>query len=80
MERLANRRLMNPSVRGCQGQIRTIHNLYRNEDSQMLNEDWIFRRGDIYVAELDARVGFVQSGTRPVIVLQNNCGNFLRQH
>lgn len=42
----------------------------------MLNEDWIFRRGDIYVAELDARVGFVQSGTRPVIVLQNNCGNF----
>ena len=42
----------------------------------MLNVDWIFRRGDIYVAELDARVGFVQSGTRPVIVLQNNCGNF----
>lgn len=42
----------------------------------MLSEDWIFRRGDIYVAELDARVGFVQSGTRPVIVLQNNCGNF----
>lgn len=42
----------------------------------MLNEDWIFRRGDIYVAELDARVGFVQSGIRPVIVLQNNCGNF----
>ena len=42
----------------------------------MLNDDWIFRRGDIYVAELDARVGFVQSGTRPVIVLQNNCGNF----
>ena len=28
------------------------------------------------MAELDAKIGFVQSGTRPVIVLQNNCGNF----
>ncbi len=42
----------------------------------MFNEDWIFRRGDIYLAELEPKIGFVQSGTRPVIVLQNNCGNF----
>lgn len=42
----------------------------------MLKEDWIFRRGDIYLVELEPRIGFVQSGTRPVIVLQNNCGNF----
>lgn len=42
----------------------------------MLNEDWIYRRGDIYVAALEPKTGFVQSGTRPVIVLQNNCGNF----
>ena len=42
----------------------------------MLNEDWIYRRGDIYVAALEPKIGFVQSGTRPVIVLQNNCGNF----
>ncbi|MDY5377900.1 MAG: type II toxin-antitoxin system PemK/MazF family toxin [Eubacterium coprostanoligenes] len=42
----------------------------------MLREDWIFHRGDIYLVELEPRIGFVQSGTRPVIVLQNNCGNF----
>ncbi len=42
----------------------------------MLNENWVFRRGDIYLVELEPRIGFVQSGTRPVIVLQNNCGNF----
>lgn len=42
----------------------------------MLKKDWIFRRGDVYFAELERRAGFVQSGYRPVIVLQNNCGNF----
>lgn len=42
----------------------------------MLREDWIFRRGDIYLAGLEPHIGFVQNGTRPVIVLQNNCGNF----
>ena len=42
----------------------------------MLNENWIFRRCDIYLAGLEPHFGFVQSGTRPVIVLQNNCGNF----
>ncbi len=42
----------------------------------MLKEDWIFRRGDIYLAALEPKIGFVQSGYRPVIVLQNNCGNF----
>ena len=42
----------------------------------MLRKNWTFRRGDIYLAELSPKVGFVQIGTRPVIVLQNNCGNF----
>ena len=42
----------------------------------MLNEDWIYHRGDIYIADLIPKFGFMQSGTRPVIVLQNNCGNF----
>ena len=41
----------------------------------MLNEDWIFHRGDIYIVEIEPRIGFVQNRTRPVIVLQNNCGN-----
>lgn len=42
----------------------------------MIKDDWIYHRGDIYLATLVPHFGFVQSGTRPVIVLQNNCGNF----
>ena len=38
----------------------------------MLNENWVFRRGDIYIVELSPKIGFVQSGTRPVIVLQKH--------
>ena len=33
------------------------------------------RRGDIYSADLRASVGSEQSGSRPVLVLQNNIGN-----
>lgn len=36
---------------------------------------WYFRRGDIYMANLDPVVGSEQGGTRPVLVLQNNDGN-----
>ncbi len=41
-----------------------------------MNEDWIYRRGDIYVADLDPYIGSEQGGTRPVVVLQNNTGNY----
>lgn len=33
------------------------------------------KRGDIFWAELDKRSGSIQSGTRPVIVFQNEVGN-----
>lgn len=61
---------------GCRGQIQVIHIKMKRGFFIMLKEDWIFRRGDIYLAGLEPHFGFVQSGTRPVIVLQNNCGNF----
>lgn len=32
-------------------------------------------RGDIYYANLDGSIGSEQSGTRPVIIVQNNRGN-----
>ncbi len=41
-----------------------------------MNEDWIYRRGDIYVADLNPYIGSEQGGTRPVVVLQNNTGNY----
>lgn len=41
-----------------------------------MKDDWNYRRGDIYLANLDPSFGSEQGGTRPVLVLQNNCGNF----
>lgn len=41
-----------------------------------MKEDWIYHRGDIYLANLDPYFGSEQGGTRPVLVLQNNTGNF----
>ena len=39
-------------------------------------QDWHYRKGDIYKADLDAYRGSVQGGIRPVVVLQNNDGNY----
>ena len=39
------------------------------------SKDWIFRRGDIYLANLNPFRGSEQGGRRPVLVLQNNDGN-----
>ena len=33
------------------------------------------RRGDIFVAAFNGTIGSVQSGLRPVVVIQNNTGN-----
>lgn len=41
-----------------------------------MKEDWIFRRGDLYLANLGDPVGSKQGGVRPVVVLQNDVGNF----
>ena len=41
-----------------------------------LHDNWIFKRGDVYIANLNPRKGSEQGGTRPVLVLQNDAGNF----
>lgn len=41
-----------------------------------MNTDKIYRRGEVYMANLDPHFGSEQGGTRPVLVLQNNTGNF----
>lgn len=41
-----------------------------------MKKDWIYRRGDIYLANLGTPVGSKQGGTRPVVILQNNIGNY----
>ena len=40
------------------------------------DENWVFRRGGIYTANLNPFKGSEQGGTRPVLVLQNNDGNY----
>lgn len=41
-----------------------------------MDENWNYRRGDVYLADLNPFVGSEQGGTRPVLLLQNNTGNF----
>lgn len=41
----------------------------------MMKENWVYRRGDIYYADLNPVRGSEQGGTRPVVVIQNNTGN-----
>ena len=42
----------------------------------MLKKDWVFRRGDIYMANLTPVCGSEQGGVSPVLVIQNNVGNY----
>jgi mRNA-degrading endonuclease toxin of MazEF toxin-antitoxin module len=56
----------------------------QEEDMQMalrtmqngLRENWCYRRGDLYIADLNPYVGSEQGGVRPVLVLQNDDGNY----
>lgn len=54
--------------------IRNIENQKRR--NRNMGEDWVYRRGDIYLANLDPICGSEEGGTRPVVVLQNNAGDF----
>ena len=56
-----------------------LRNIERNERKERRNrmkENWIYRRGDVYLANLGPYIGSEQGGTRPVVVLQNNTGNY----
>lgn len=39
-------------------------------------KNWIYRRGDIYLANLNPYKGSEQGGIRPVVILSNDVGNF----
>ena len=45
-------------------------------EPQMIKENWVYRRGDIYYADLTQYLGSEQGGIRPVVVIQNNRGNY----
>ena len=41
----------------------------------VVGDNWKFRRGDIYLVNLNPFIGSEQGGTRPCVVVQNNLGN-----
>lgn len=53
-----------------------MKNIEQKERKNRMRDDWVYRRGDVYLANLDPYIGSEQGGTRPVVVLQNNAGNF----
>lgn len=40
-----------------------------------MNDNWNYRRGDIYLVDLGTNIGSEQGGCRPVLLLQNDVGN-----
>lgn len=50
--------------------------LEKGESLIMMKEDWVYRRGDIYLANLGKPAGSQQGGVRPVVILQNDIGNY----
>ena len=50
--------------------------MMKTKESEGLRPDWIYKRGDVYWADLNPFFGSEQGGTRPVLVLQNDEGNF----
>ena len=43
---------------------------------ELSEEELVYHKGDIYIAELGENFGHEQSGTRPVIIMQNDVGNY----
>ena len=50
--------------------------MMKTKESEGLRPDWIYKRCDVYWADLNPFFGSEQGGTRPVLVLQNDAGNF----
>ena len=50
--------------------------MMKTKESEGLRPDWIYKRGDVYWTDLNPFFGSEQGGTRPVLVLQNDAGNF----
>ena len=42
----------------------------------MMKDGWVYRRGDLYLADLGEPEGSRQGGVRPVILLQNDVANY----
>ena len=51
--------------------------MYKNGgETVLMKEGWIYRRGDLYLADLGEADGSKQCGVRPVVLLQNDRANY----
>ena len=50
--------------------------MMKTKEREGLRPDWIYKRGDVYWADLNPFFGSERGGPRPVLVLQNDAGNF----
>ena len=48
----------------------------RIKPNEGMRPGWIYKRGDVYWVNLNPFFGSEQGGTRPVLVLQNDAGNY----
>lgn len=46
------------------------------ERNSFMKDTWLYRRGDIYLVDLGKNFGSEQGGCRPVLLIQNNVGNY----
>lgn len=44
-----------------------------------MKENWVYRRGDIYLANLGVPIGSKQGGVRPVVVFRTMSATFIRR-
>lgn len=59
-----------------QGIAGTLEEMRHDPHPERSNSDDIrVKRGEVYYADLDGRVGSEQKGRRPVVIMQNNVGN-----
>lgn len=48
----------------------------KDKDYEPLPVNWMYKRGDVYMMDLNPYSGSEQGGVRPAIVVQNDDGNF----
>ena len=48
----------------------------RMKPEEGMRKGWVYKRGDVYWVNLNPFFGSEQGGTRPVLVLQNDAGNY----
>ena len=55
------------------------HEVKKEKEYPPMPANWMYKRGDVYMMDLNPYSGSEQGGIRPAIVVQNDDGKFLLQ-